>query len=1126
MPAPGLNLSGSLRFGSLSGMSQRASGQSARSAGPITFGVLGPLEVRRGGELAGMGTRRQRKVLGLLLLEPGQWLSADRLIELLWLDENPPRTARNVVQVCVSRLRALLGDGVPLLTAGGGYRLEVDPGDIDAGQFQSAVQRAEGAADAEAADLLRSALALWRGPVLAGTFEDELRLRLCGGLEEARLAATENRMDAELRLGRHGQVTSELTDLVAAHPTRERFIYQLMLALYRDGQASRALEIYRLARARLTAELGIDPGAGLQGLEVAILRNSADLQPPKLAADTGAEPSEPEPGAPAGELPAAPAQLPAPARGFTGRDQEIGWLDELAQGQGSEPLAGRVAVLAGTGGIGKTALAVQWAHRAGSNFPDGQLFADLHGYATQPPARPIDVLARFLQALGVDADQIPHSTEAAAAAYRTRLAGRRVLIILDNAADADQVRPLLPGSPSCMTIVTSRSRLTGLIVRDAALPCRVTTLSASESRLLLARIVGDTRLAAETDAVSDLAGLCGGLPLALRIAGAHLTEQPHRSIGDYAEALRAGNRVAALAVTDDEHSTLTTTFDLSYRRLDDPSRRLFRLLSLVPGTDLTAPAAAALMASSAETAERLLRHLAAAHLCEETAAGRFTAHDLLRAYGAGKSQAEDTGSDRAAAVGRLFSWYLYAADAAGTVVSPRTVRLPLPPADADTAPAAFADRQEALDWLEAERSNLIAAVRHAAVHGPREIAWLLPDALDGYLGQQGHTIDRFTAARASLATATGAADAPAMAAAQIILGRAHHAAGEDEQARSQYQAALRTAGELSWPQARATALVGLGAIAGSSGPLQDALNHFTEALAIRRAAGTVTGQADLLANIGRVCVDLAELDRAVDCCQQALALYQREHSPRESHGWFCLGCAQHASGDLAGARECFDQARQLDHELGTVSNEARELAELAAVALDAGRSDETRALVTQAVAMAREAADPEIECIATLVLADASRRGREHQLAARQYRSVLRIAGAHGIRLMEGPALVGLGFTSLALGQAQQAGKVIDRALAVRQETGHRLIEAAALRARAGQQLLLGRLEQAAAVAEEALALTHRTGQRLEQVRVLLVLTRISQRAGDREGAAAHWRTARDIAAELGAPEASEPAPG
>ena len=1082
----------------------------------VTFGVLGPLEVRRDGVMVGAGTRRQRMVLGLLLLEPGQWLSSDRLIDLLWQAEDPPRTARNVVQVCVSRLRVILGPGTPLSASGGGYRLDVDPADVDAGRFDALVQQAGEADDISAARLLRSALALWRGPVLADSFDEPMRLRLCGGLEEARLAAVEDLMDAELRLGRHRQVVGALTDLVAAHPARERLIYQLMLALYRDRQAPRALEVYRQARDRLTAELGIEPGSGLQDLEVAILRNSADLQLPAPQATVPAAPAT---------LPAVPAQLPAPTRGFTGRERENRWLDELARHQDKEPLAPRVAVLTGSGGVGKTALAVQWAHRAARSFPDGQLFADLHGYSTRQAAQPVDVLARFLQALGVDADQIPHNTEAAAAAYRTWLAGRRALVILDNAADADQVRPLLPGSASCMTIVTSRTRLTGLVARDAALPCEVMTLGAADSRLMLTRILGNAWLAAEARAAEDLTRLCGGLPLALRIAAAHLMEQPERAIGDYAAALHAGNRVAALAVAGDERSALTTAFDLSYQRLDAPSRQLFRLLSLVPGADVTAPAAAALMASDSETTRRLLHILATAHLCENTAADRFGTHDLLRDYAASKSQDEDSLTDRTAAVGRLFSWYLHTADAAGTIVAPRTVRLPLPPPDPGITPVSFANRQEALKWLDDERSNLLTAIRHAGAQGPQPMAWLLPDALDGYLGQQGHTVGRFAAAQAALKTATSAADAPAMVAARIISGRAHHAAGEDERARGQYQAALHTARELDWPQAQATTLMGLGAIAGSAGPLEAAIGHFSEALAIRRAAGTAAGQSDLLANLGRACVDLADLGQAVDCCQQALTLYQQEQSPRESHAWYCLGCAWHAHGDLSRAQDCFSRARDLDRQLGTLSNEARELAGLAAVALDMGRSGDAVKLAGQAVALSREAADPEIEGIATVVLADADRRGGRHEAAASHYQDVLRIAETHGIRLLEGPALVGLGFTWLALGDAQRAGESIDQALEIRRQTGHRLIEAAALRARADLLLQTGRPDEAATTATQARTLSHQTGQRLEQARALLALSRITQRRGSRGQAVTYWREAVAIATELGMPEASEPAP-
>jgi tetratricopeptide (TPR) repeat protein len=663
------------------------------------------------------------------------------------------------------------------------------------------------------------------------------------------------------------------------------------------------------------------------------------------------------------------------------------------------------------------------------------------------------------------------------------------------------------------------------VARDAAVRVSLGTLGAAESLALLTGIVGDRRMAAEPEAAAALGGICAGLPLALRIAGATLAEQPDRPVADYVAALRAGDRVAALAVAGDEQTALTTTFDLSYQRLDPAARQLFRLLSLVPGVDVTVGAAAALCAASPEQARRSLLALAGTHLCDETTPGRYGLHDLLRDYAASKAHAEDSAAQQAAATDRLFSWYLHTADAAGRIVAPRTVRLPLPPRHAEVAETAFEGRPEALAWLDAERPNLIAAIRQAAARGPKPMAWLLPDALDGYLGQQEHTVDRFTAAQHSVAAATEADDAPARAAAHIILGRAHHAVGEDAAARTEYLSALRGAEQLSWPQAKATALVGLGAIAGSGGPVQAAVDYFSEALAIRRAAGTRTGQADLLANIGRACVDLAELDRAKDCCEQALAMYQEEGSPRESHGWYCLGCARHALGDLPGAEDCFARARDLDRQLGTPSNEARELAALAMVALDRGRSAEAHGLADLAVGMARDLGDPEVECIALVSRAETSLRGQRYQAAAEDYRDALRLTGTHGIRLWQSPALVGLGFTVLAQGDAGSAAPLAEQALSMSKQVGHRLIEAPALRALSESQVMGGQPGEAMRSAREALAVSRDTGQRLEQMRALMALSRLSHRAGRLEEAARDWQVATALAAELGVPEPAGPAP-
>lgn len=1089
-------------------MAERVAGPPGGPARVTGFGILGPLEIRCGHDLVDAGDRRQRMVLALLLLEAGQWLSADRMIELIW-PAGAPRTARNALQVCVSRLRATLGDSVPLVTAGGGYRLEVAPDLIDANRFRAVViQAREAEADAvAAAGILDSALALWRGPVLADTFDEQLRSRLCGGLEEARLTAIESRADALLRLGRHGEVASGLTDLVSVPPVRERLVYQLMLALYRDGQAARALEVCRRVRSQLATELGIDPGPELDELEVAILRNSADLLLPAVSRDTHSP------------RVMVPAQLPAAVRGFTGRGGALAQLDEVAAMEHDHPLAGRVAALVGIGGIGKTVLAVQWAHRRAAHFPDGQLFADLRGYSPLPVVRPLDVLVRFLRALGVAAEQIPHDEEAAGDLYRTCVSGRRMLVVLDNVADAVQVRPLLPGTSQCMTIVTSRNRLSGLVARDAAVRVALGTLDSAESLALLTGIVGKRRMAAEPEAAAALGGICAGLPLALRIAGATLAEQPDRPVADYVAALRTGDRVAALAVPGDEQTALTATFDLSYERLAPDARQLLRLLSLVPGTDVSVEAAAALSGADPEHARRSLLALAGTHLCDETAAGRYGLHDLLRDYAAGKAHAEETAAQRAAASDRLFSWYLHTADAAGRIVAPRTVRLPLPPRHAQVMETVFAARPQALAWLDAERPNLIAAIRQAAARGPLPMAWLLPDALDGYLGQQEHTVDRFTAARESVAAATEADVAPARAAAHIILGRAHHAVGEDAAARTEYLSALGVAERLDWPQAKATALVGLGAIAGSGGPVQAAVDYFSQALTIRRAADIRTGQADLLANIGRACVDLAELDRAKGCCERALAMYQEESSPRESHGWYCLGCARHALGDLPGAQNCFARARDLDRELGTPSNEARELAALAVVALDRGRGLEAHRLADLAVGMARDLGDPEVECIALVSRAETLLRGQRFQPAADEYQDAVRIAEKHGIRLWQGPALVGLGFTALAQGDAGSAARLATQALDLSKQVGHRLIEAPALRALSESKHMGGDPAEARRYADEALAVSRDTGQRMEQVRALMTVSRLSHQAGSPGQADRNRQAATALATELGMPE-------
>ena len=754
----------------------------------VRIRLLGPVGAWDGQRAIALGPRKQRLVFAVLALEAGRAVDVARLVDLAWPEE-PPRTAQHAIQVCVSGLRSALrgADGLDVRLAGSGYLLAADRSVIDAHRFRSLLARARGAAGDAAGDearvaLLDEALALWSGAALAGTATPAVAERLCAGLEEARLGALEDRLDALLRLGRHRDVLEELRGLVAANPLRERLAGQLMTALYRDGRAAEALDGFRRYRQRLAEDLGLDAGPALRDLELAILRNEAPPEPggPRSEAKVSVPSSVPAiaRGA-AGCGPPVPAQLPSAVAGFAGRDSDLAELDALLARQAP---GGPVVVITGMAGVGKTALAVHWAHRHRDDFPDGQLYVNLAGYAPAPPLPPERALAGFLRALGVPAERIPPESDEAAALYRSLLADRRVLVVLDNARGPDQVRPLLPGGAGCLTVITSRDRLAGLAVREGARLLPLGVLRPDEALAVLAAVLGADRVGADPDAAADVAELCACLPLALRIAAAHLTRHARQPLGGLAAELREGNRLSVLSVAGDEQSAVRASFDLSYAALRPAARRTFLLAGLSPGGDLSARAAAALAAVPVETAREVLADLTEAHLMDEDVPGRFGMHDLLRLYAGDRARAElgapESGSGHRTAVRllpagddrrRAGALPQHAAAAAARAARGRD-------GDADgDAGIAFAGHADALDWLETERANLVTTVTWAAGHGPREAAWLIADAMRGYFWMRRYAADWLAVAEAGLAAAGGQADdgePRAMAAAHISLAQA------------------------------------------------------------------------------------------------------------------------------------------------------------------------------------------------------------------------------------------------------------------------------------------------------------------------------------------------------------------
>lgn len=843
--------------------------------------------------------------------------------------------------------------------------------------------------------------------------------------------------------------------------------------------------------------------------------------PPGGEPQPAAVPAGPGVSVPFGLLPslAVPAQLPAAVTAFTGRRGQLDELDAVLLGRNSGRLPEpAVAVITGSAGVGKTALALRWAHRARGAFPDGQLFADLRGYTQAEPVRPVEVLAAFLHAVGVPGERVPAGVEEAAGLYRTLLADRRVLVVLDNAHSPGQVRPLLPGGPGCGVVVTSRDSLSGLVAREGAHQVGVDVLTPMEAKQLLARTVGGERVGAEPGAAAELARLCARLPLALRIAAAQLTSEP-QALAGYVAELGAGDRLSALQAGGDEQAAVRAAFDASYHGLPTGARRLFRLLGLVPGVDLTRDAAAALAGITAGEASILLGRLVSAHLLNRQAGGRFGGHDLLRLYAAERCEHEDSQQDRAAAIQRLLEWYLHAADGAARVLYQERLRLPVPRITPWPRALAVVGRAEALAWLDAERPTMVALARHAASHGPRHLGWLLADTLRGYFWLRMCLVDWLAVAQAGLAAAEAGGNLRAQAAALLSLGEVHIHRGEHQVAADRAAAALALMRRTSWLKGQATTLTTLGNLHYFAGRQGESEACYTSVLAIRHQTGSLTGQAVSLINLGCVYHESGQLDRATECEARALTL-SREVGFRvgEALASCNLGQVRHAQGRLDDALGLLTHALGVLRATGNRGVEGETLRLLAGVHADAGHQAQVLGLANSALTLARDTGDRRREADALNTLAACHRRVGDHAHAAELHRQALQIARHTEIRYPQATALIGLATADQRADCAARAHA--DEALTLTRETGYRCLEGRALSVLASIHLTTGQPEQALAHAQQALAIHRETGQRLHQAHTHLLVGHALRPTQGPEAALPHWREALTLLTDARSPYA------
>ena len=1018
----------------------------------VMFHVLGPLEVVAGGRRLRVGGTVPSRILTMLLLSPGQMLPVPRLVQAVW-DEDPPATAAHQVRKAIGDLRQRIPDGPALiLTDGPGYRLDVPPDRLDLNLFTSRLQRAREALDAqrtaEAAEQLRAALGLWRGPAPEAASCGPLIAASFAVLEERRLVAVGQLVDLRLELGEHEELVGDLRELTARHPLREGFRGQLMLALYRSGRQAEALGEYTALRALLVEELGVDPGRPLSSLYEAILRGDPQLQAgpdPAAALDeeppagAPAEPVQPpyertpggqggqgrpgRPGPPAsGEVRQAPCTLPHDLTGFAGRERELARLLGGAEG----PARLRIVAVDGMGGSGKTSLVVRAAHRLTDAYPDGQLHTDLRGFSPgQEPRDPGTVIAGLLRTLGVPDERIPEDLDGRTALWRATLTGRRILLVLDNAADARQVRPLLPATAGCLVLITSRNRLSGL---DDVEAVSLDVLPAEDSLALLRTALGERYDEAEPGAVQRLATLCGHLPLALRVASARLRSRPRWSVGYLADRLADESRRLDELRSGDR--SVEATLRLSFQVMAAEHRAALRLLAGHPGADFDVPAAAALLGLPPQETEDMLEQFLDVHLLQQHEVDRYAFHDLVRRF----ARRLPPAGDETAAFERLLDHYLEATDEACRVLFPSRAVDPLPGVPAPPRPTAIRTPDRAVRFFDREHGTLLAAVRLAVAQEHDRQAVPLARNLVFYANMRSYLQEYEEAAALAVTAARRLGD----------------------------QAALRVC------------LNNLSVVQWKMGHFGDGVTTATRTLALAQEMGDRRDEAVALDTLGLLHSALGDLEKARNLLERAARLFTETDAGRQEGYTYCnLATVYSSLGRHRDAAAAAERAVQLSCRYGGSGEGVNALTDLAIAQLALGETRQAHATISRALDLGDETRTPEDLALAIAVASDiherlgdrrssvdcaaraldlirargtATRRptvenvlGRVHSLrgdhprARELHLTAHRHARAIGLRIEEGRALRGLAAAEDALGDTtaarahhQQADELFD----------------------------------------------------------------------------------------------------
>ncbi|WP_170211859.1 AfsR/SARP family transcriptional regulator [Saccharothrix australiensis] len=943
----------------------------------IEFRVFGEVEAIVDGRVVDLGPSRQRCVLVALLVDANRLVSLDQLMDRVWGD-SPPHSGSNSLHSYLSRLRKALG--VAICRQPGGYVLRVDPAMVDLHRFRDLAERARGSDDATAVALLDRALALWRGaafPVMETPWADEVRT----ALHRDRLEAVLHRNELGLRGGRHAELVPELLALAAEEPLDERLAGQLMRALCLGGRPAHALEHYELVRRRLSEELGVDPSPALQRVHQQILTGSPALVP----ADTRPVHA-----------------LPHDIADFTGRDQELAQLlDTVRDPSGATTV---IAAIDGMAGMGKTALAVHAAHRLSSCYPDVQLFIDLHAHtADRQPVDTAAALGTLLRSVGVPGERIPAGLDERAALWRSTLAGRKALVVFDNVVSAAHVRPLLPGGPRCLALVTSRRRLTDL---DSARTLSLDVLPHRQAVALFTRVLGDERR--EPGAVGEVVGLCGHLPLAIRIAAARLRSRPVWTVGRLAGRLRAG--LSELATGD---RSVVTALHLSYRQLTEAQQRLFRLLGLHPGADFDGWSAAALTAAGVVEVERTLEELVDLHLLQEPEPGRYRMHDLLRAFAVELTTATDSAQSRHAARTRLRDRYLSTAARAVDVVAPGDDHVRPP---ADLPGPALSGYAEAMAWLERERENLVATAIAGAHSGE------LSTTLLRYLDLRGYHDDALALHGHAYATARGRADAEAECQALGNLGTACERLGRYDSAEKHHRNALDLARSVGALPLEGRTHNNLANVYLAVADHHNALVHYRQALDIAVRTGNRVGQCRSANNLGIVHERLGQYDEAAVQHTEALTVAEQVGDVAgRGYALHSLGFAYRRLGRADEALGHFRQAVTIAEHTANRSLEGYTRLGLGLLLADLGRFAESAANLHNALSVASDTGNRGLRTEALNGLGELARRGDDPARALVHHREALALAEETGDRYQQARAHDGLAHAQHALDRRSEA---------------------------------------------------------------------------------------------------------